>query len=316
MRLTVFTEPQLGASYDDQLRVALKAQECGYEGFFRSDHYLTMGSRDGQPGPTDAWTTLTALARETSGIRLGTLVTSATFRRPGALAIAVAQADVMSGGRIELGLGAGWFEQEHQAYGIPFPSVTERFERLAEQLEIVTGLWATPVGGRFSFDGAHYRLVDSPALPKPAQSPGPTVIVGGRGPRRTPALAVRFADEFNVPFASVGDTARCFERVASAAEASGRGAPEGRPLVFSIAQTVCCGRNDAEVRRRAAATGSTVDELRLVGLCGTPDEVVERIGEYANVGATRVHLQFINLGDLDHLDFVAASVAPQLTKVS
>ncbi len=313
MRLTVFTEPQLGASYDDQLRVALKAQECGYEGFFRSDHYLTMGSRDGQPGPTDAWTTLTALARETSGIRLGTLVTSATFRRPGPLAIAVAQADVMSGGRIELGLGAGWFEREHQAYGIPFPSVVERFDRLAEQLEIVTGLWATPVGGRFSFDGAHYRLVDSPALPKPAQSPGPPVIVGGRGPRRTPALAVRFADEFNVPFASVAETARCFDRVARAAVAGGRVAPEGRPLVFSVAQTVCCGRNDAEVRRRAAGDGRTVDELRLVGLCGTPDEVVERIGEYAKVGATRVHLQFIDLGDLDHLDFVAASVAPQLT---
>jgi F420-dependent oxidoreductase-like protein len=312
MRLTVFTEPQLGASYDDQLRVALKAQECGYEGFFRSDHYLTMGSRDGRPGPTDAWTTLSALARETSVIRLGTLVTSATFRRPGPLAIAVAQADVMSGGRVELGLGAGWFEREHQAYGIPFPSVVERFDRLAEQLEIVTGLWATPLGRRFSFDGAHYRLADSPALPKPAQSPGPPVIVGGRGPRRTPALAARFANEFNVPFASVAETARCFERVARVAEAAGRVAPGGRPLVFSVAQTVCCGRNDAEVRRRAAAVGSKVDELRLVGLCGTPDEVVERIGEYAGVGATRVHLQFIDLGDLDHLDLVAGSVAPQL----
>ncbi len=313
MRLTVFTEPQLGASYDDQLRVALKAQECGYEGFFRSDHYLTMGSRDGRPGPTDAWTTLTALARETSGIRLGTLVTSATFRQPGPLAIAVAQADVMSGGRVELGLGAGWFEREHQAYGIPFPSVVERFDRLAEQLEIVTGLWATPPGGRFSFDGAHYRLVDSPALPKPARSPGPPVIVGGRGRRRTPALAVRFADEFNVPFASVAETARCFERVTRAAVAGGRVAPSGRPLVFSVAQTVCCGRNDAEVRRRASAVGRTVEELREVGLCGTPGEVVERIGEYAKVGATRVHLQFIDLGDLDHVDLVAGSVAPQLS---
>jgi alkanesulfonate monooxygenase SsuD/methylene tetrahydromethanopterin reductase-like flavin-dependent oxidoreductase (luciferase family) len=245
-------------------------------------------------------------------IRLGTLVTSATFRRPGPLAIAVAQADVMSGGRVELGLGAGWFEREHQAYGIPFPSVVERFDRLAEQLEIVTGLWATPLGRRFSFDGAHYRLADSPALPKPAQSPGPPVIVGGRGPRRTPALAARFANEFNVPFASVAETARCFERVARVAEAAGRVAPGGRPLVFSVAQTVCCGRNDAEVRRRAAAVGSKVDELRLVGLCGTPDEVVERIGEYARVGAMRVHLQFIDLGDLDHLDLVAGSVAPQL----
>jgi F420-dependent oxidoreductase-like protein len=313
MRLTVFTEPQLGASYEDQLRVALRAQECGYEGFFRSDHYVTMGAYEGLPGPTDSWTTLSALARETSRIRLGTLVTSATFRLPGPLAIAVAQADVMSGGRVELGLGAGWYEREHQAYGITFPSVAERFDRLAEQLEIVTGLWATPVGGRFSFDGTHYRLADSPALPKPVQSPGPTVIVGGRGPRRTPALAARFADEFNVPFASVGDTAQCFERVSRAAEAAGRAAgPDSRPLVFSVAQTVCCGRNDAEVRRRAEAAGYTVDDLRMVGICGTPDEVVERIGEYAKVGATRVHLQFIDLADLDHLDLVAASVAPQL----
>src|SRR3981189_3489057 len=188
MRLTVFVEPQQGASYDDQLRVARHAEASGFEGFFRSDHFVAF-SGDGLPGPTDSWATLAALARETTSIRLGTMVPSATFRLPGPLAIAVAQVDAMSGGRVDLGLGAGWFEQEHKAYGIPFPPTRDRFDKLEEQLAIITGLWATPLGQRFSFQGAWYDVVDSPALPKPVQSPGPPVIVGGAGARRTPALA-------------------------------------------------------------------------------------------------------------------------------
>ncbi len=317
MRLTVFTEPQLGASYEDQLRVARHAEACGFDGFFRSDHYLTMSDGDGLPGPTDAWATLAGLARETATIRLGTMVTSATFRRPGPLAITVAQVDAMSGGRVELGLGAGWYEAEHRAYGIPFPPLGERFDRLGEQLALITGLWATPVGQRFTFQGAWYNVTDSPALPKPVQTPGPTVIVGGRGPRRTPALAARFADEFNAPFASVAETARYYEWVAAACEAVGRAAPghdavDWAPLVLSAAQTVCCGRDDAEVRRRAESIGMPVEYLRETGLCGTPNEVVDKIGEYAAAGARRLHLQYLNLADLDHLDLVAASVAPQL----
>ncbi|WP_447646153.1 LLM class flavin-dependent oxidoreductase [Nocardioides zeae] len=145
MDLRIFTEPQQGATYDDLLAVAQETERLGFDAFFRSDHYLHM-SGDGLPGPTDAWTTLAGLARETSTIRLGTLMTSATFRHPGVLAIQVAQVDQMSGGRVELGLGAGWFEGEHAAYGIPFPDTRERFDRYAEQLEIVTGLWATPEG--------------------------------------------------------------------------------------------------------------------------------------------------------------------------
>src|SRR5687768_12581759 len=203
MQLRIFTEPQQGASYDDQLAVARLAEELGFDAFFRSDHYLKMGGVSGRPGPTDSWVTLAGLARETSTIRLGTLVTSATFRHPGPLAISVAQVDAMSGGRVELGLGAGWFEAEHEAYAIPFPPVGERFARLDEQLAIVTGLWRTPAGERFSYSGRHYSVVDSPALPKPVQSPRPPVIIGGGGPKRTPRLAAQFADEFNLPFSPV-----------------------------------------------------------------------------------------------------------------
>lgn len=312
MRLTVFTEPQQGASYDDLLRVARHAQACGFEGFFRSDHYLTMGDNDGLPGPTEAWATLAGLARETTTIRLGTLLTCATFRLPGPLAITVAQVDGMSGGRVELGLGAGWYEAEHRAYGIPFPSTAERFDRLEEQLEIVTGLWSTPAGQRYTFRGTHYELVDSPGLPKPHQQPRPPVIVGGKGPRRTPTLAARFADEFNVPFASVAVTRECFERVALACESEGRTAA-GRPApVLSIAQTVCCGRDSAEVRRRAEAIGYPDDVLRKIPLVGSPAEIVDKIGQFAQAGTSRIHLQVLDLNDLDHLDLIAGDVAPQL----
>jgi alkanesulfonate monooxygenase len=310
MRLTVFTEPQQGATYDDLLRVAQHAETLGFDGFFRSDHYLAFGG-DGMPGPTDAWATLAGLARETRRVQLGTLVTSATFRRPGPLAIAVAQVDAMSGGRVELGLGAGWYEAEHTAYGIPFPPTKERFDRLAEQLAIITGLWATPVGERFSFQGAYYDLADSPALPKPAQSPGPRVIIGGRGPKRTPALAARFADEFNVPFASVDDVRAMYERVAAACATEGRD-PGRAPIVFSTAQTVCIGRDEAELERRAARIGSPLERLRKTALAGTPAEVVEKMGTYIEAGATRFHLQVLDLSDLDHLDLIAAEVAPQL----
>ncbi len=310
MRLTIFTEPQQGASYADLLRVARHAQAAGFDGFFRSDHYVAFGS-DGLPGPTDAWVTLAGLARETEGIRLGTLVTSATFRRPGPLAIAVAQVDAMSGGRVELGLGAGWYETEHLAYGIPFPPVGERFDRLAEQLAIITGLWATPAGERFSFQGAWYSLADSPALPKPVQVPGPPVIIGGGGRRRTPMLAARYADEFNVPFAGVAETAAQYRRAERAGTEQGRDLAR-RPLVLSAAQTLCCGRSAAEVTRRAEAIGQPADRLRANGIAGTPAEVVDRIGAFAAAGASRLHLQVLDLTDLDHLDLVASAVLPQL----
>ncbi|MCP2327976.1 F420-dependent oxidoreductase-like protein [Hamadaea flava] len=301
MRLAVFIEPQLGASYDDQLRIAQHAEELGFEAFFRSDHFLTMGSNSGVPGPTDSWATLAAIAVQTSRIRLGTLLTSATFRFPGLLAITVAQVDQMSHGRVELGLGAGWFEAEHTAYGVPFPPVRERFERLEEQLAIVTGLWTTPDGERFSFQGKHYELTDSPALPKPTQSPRPPVIVGGHGKRRTPELAARFADEFNVPFGTVEGTGEAYARVREACAAAGREAP-----VFSAAQTIAVGRTEAEARERADAIG------RQPPLFGTPTQVAEQIGRFAEVGATRMFLQVLDLSDLDHLDVIQHDLAPLL----
>jgi F420-dependent oxidoreductase-like protein len=307
MRLVIFTEPQYGAAYEDLLRVARHAEELGFDAFFRSDHYLTMGGSPGLPGPTDSWVTLGALAVQTSTIRLGTLVTSATFRLPGPLAISVAQVDQMSGGRVELGLGTGWYEAEHTAYGIPFPPVAERFDRLAEQLAIVTGLWHTEPGKTFTFRGSHFDVVDSPALPKPVQSPGPPVIIGGRGPRRTPALAARYADEFNVPFQSVAQTREMYERVAAACEREGRAASGRAPLVLSAAQTIACGRSDAEARERAEQIGETPP------LFGTPAQVVDQIGEFAALGASRLFLQILDLADLDHLDVIAAQVAPQLT---
>ncbi len=306
MDLRIFTEPQQGASYDDLLAVAKATEDLGFDAFFRSDHYLNMGDGDGLPGPTDAWTTLAGLARETSRIRLGTLVSSATFRHPGVLAIQVAQVDQMSGGRVELGLGAGWFAQEHAAYGIPFPE--KRFGLLTEQLEVVTGLWSTPVGERYDFAGEHYTLTGSPALPKPTQDRIP-VIVGGNGPRRTPALAARFAAEFNMAFPAPADVAERVATVRAACEEAGR---DPSTLTFSVAQVLCAGRDDAEVERRAAAIGRDVGEVRAVGFAGTPTALADRIGSYAELGITRVYLQVLDLHDLDHLELVASQVAPQL----
>ncbi|MFF1685470.1 MULTISPECIES: LLM class F420-dependent oxidoreductase [unclassified Streptomyces] len=307
MDLRVFTEPQQGATYETLLRVAKAAEDLNYGAFFRSDHYLHMGSSDGLPGPTDAWITLAGLARETQRIRLGTLMTAGTFRLPGVLAIQVAQVDQMSGGRVELGLGSGWYEAEHDAYGIPFPK--EKFGRLAEQLAIVTGLWSTPVGEHFNFNGTYYQLKDSPALPKPEQSKVP-VLIGGHGAKRTPALAAQYADEFNIPFASLADTAQQFKRVRTAAAERGRSADS---LVYSNALVACVGKTDADVRRRAATIGRDVDELKANGLAGSPAEVVERIAAYQAVGSQRMYLQMLDLDDLDHLELIATEVMPQLS---
>jgi F420-dependent oxidoreductase-like protein len=307
--LRIFTEPQQGATYDDLLAVAREAETLGFDAFFRSDHYLTMGAGLGEPGPTDAWVTLAGLARDTERIRLGTLVTAATFRLPGPLAIAVAQVDAMSGGRVDLGIGSGWFEQEHAAYGIPFPPLGERFDRLEEQLAIVTGLWETPVGERFSFDGKHYQLTDSPALPKPVQAPRPPVIIGGWGKARTPALAARYADEFNVPFPPLGDFRPQIDTVSAACEAAGR---DPGSMTWSAAVVVCCGEDEETFRRRAAAIGREPDEVRANGAAGTVDEVTDTLAAYVEAGAERIYLQVLDLHDLDHLRLIASDVAPAL----
>ncbi len=301
MDLRIFTEPQQGATYDDLLRVAKATEDLGFDAFFRSDHYLTMGG-DGLPGPTDAWITLAGLARETSRLRLGTLVTAGTFRLPGVLAISVAQVDQMSGGRVELGLGTGWYDAEHTAYGIPFPPLGERFDRFEEQLQVIQGLWEAP--GTFSFTGEHYQLVDSPALPKPTQSHVP-LLIGGFGAKRTPRLAATYADEYNVPFHSVEETAAAFGRVREACQVT------GRTVIESAAQVVCCGTGD-QLSRRAEKLGRDLDGLRRDGLAGSPAEVVEKLGTFAEAGATRVYLQVMDLADLDHLELIASEVMPQV----
>jgi alkanesulfonate monooxygenase len=308
MKLRIFVEPQQGATYDQLLAVAQKAEATGFDAFFRSDHFLTMGG-DGLPGPTDAWITLAGIARETERIRLGTLVTSSTFRAPGLLAVEVAQVDAMSGGRAELGLGAGWYDAEHSAYGFAFPPMGERFERLEEQFAILTGLWTTPVGETFSFEGRHYTMTDSPALPKPVQQPHPPLIVGGGGPKRTPRLAATYADEFNLPFSSVADTEAQYGRVRTACEQRGR---DPETLGLSAAQVVCCGADEAEFVRRAANIGRKPDELRANGAAGTPDEVVARLQSYAEIGAETLYLQVLDLNDLEHLDLVATDVMPRV----
>lgn len=310
MDFRVFVEPQQGATYHDQLAVAKAAEALGFSAFFRSDHYLAMKVA-GLPGPSDSWITLAGLARETSTIRLGTLVTSATFRYPGPLAISVAEVDAMSGGRVEFGIGAGWYEAEHLAYGIPFPPLGERFTRLEEQLDIITGMWATPVGETFAYNGTHYTVADSPALPKPVQQPHPPIIIGGGGARRTPALAARYAAEFNVAFVGLDFLQTQFGRVRAAAEAIGRPADD---ITYSAAFVVCAGRNDAEIARRAGTIAREVDELRTnTPLVGTPSEIVDRLAPFAEAGVQRVYLQVLDLSDLDHLELFAEEVMSQFS---
>jgi F420-dependent oxidoreductase-like protein len=304
MELCIFTEPQQGMSFDEQLAQAQATERLGFDGWFRSDHYLRMGGGSPLPGPTDAWTTLAGLARETSRIRLGTLVSSATFRHPSVLAIQVAQVDAMSGGRVEFGLGTGWFAEEHRAYGIPFPD--RRFELLEEQLEVVTGLWSTPVGETFSFSGRHYELDAAPALPKPVQSRMP-VIVGGGGPSRTPAIAARFATEYNRGFVSEDEIAAAFARVRAACEAAGR---DPATLRLSVALPTVIATDDATYRRRLAAIDADPATFADVNVAGTPEQAVEKLHRLRALGADRVYLQLVDVRDLDHLELVGADVLP------
>lgn len=303
--VAIFTEPQQGASYEDLLAVAQRAEQLGFGAFFRSDHYLKMGSVSGLPGPSDALVTLAALARDTKRIRLGTLVCSATFRHAGVLAITAAQIDQMSNGRLDLGLGAGWYQAEHDAYAIPFLPLGERFDVLEDQLAVITGLWSTPLGSTFSYEGKTLSVKDSPGLPKPVQQPGPPIIIGGRGPKRTPRLAAKYASEFNVPFASVEDFARACDGVRAACTAIGR-KPES--MRYTAALVVAVGRDEAEFARRAAAIGREPEELRKNGAAGTVAETAAAIRRFRDAGAERMYLQVLDLSDLDHLDLIANEV--------
>jgi F420-dependent oxidoreductase-like protein len=313
VQLRIFTEPQQGATYEQLLTVALATEGAGLNAFFRSDHYLfvdqpPVGPTGPLPGPSDAWITLAGLARDTTSIRLGTLLSPATFRLPGPLAISVAQVDAMSGGRVELGLGAGWYAEEHEAYGIPFPDrISERLDRLEEQLTIINGLWKTPVGDRFSYAGAYYRCTDSPALPKPVQTPRPPIIVGGRGTRRLPVLAAKYADECNVSFATLEQFRAVMDALDDACERSGR---DPRSVVRSFALTLCMGEDENAYNRRALAMRGTVDQLRVKDAVGTPADVASLLGKYAAMGASRAYLQILDLSDLEHIALVGQELAP------
>jgi F420-dependent oxidoreductase-like protein len=313
MRLRIFTEPQQGATYDQLLAVAQQAERLGFDAFFRSDHYQRIGPGDPGPGSTDAWLTLAAIARETTRIRLGTLVTPATFRYPGPLAIQVAQADAMSAGRVELGLGAGWYDGEHQSYAIPFPATPDRFAMLEEQLAIVTGLWATEPGATFSYAGRHYSVTDSPALPKPVQQPRPPIILGGWGTKRTPRLAAQYADEFNMPFAPLSYYREGCDHVRAACEKIGR---DPATMRFTIALVVSAGANEADFRRRAEASGQEPDAARANAAGGTPAEIVDRILEFEKAGAETVYLQYHTLTEPEHLQLIGEEVLPHVGSAS
>lgn len=305
MDLRVFTEPQQGATYDQLLAVAKVAEERGFSAFFRSDHYLAMGGASGLPAYTDAWTTLAGLARDTNTIRLGTLVTPVTFRAVGSFPVIVSQVDHMSGGRVEVGLGAGWYEEEHRDYGLAFPPTKTRYDMLEDQLRILHGAWSTPAGEIFELAGKTCSVRLSPGPLQPAQHPHPPVIIGGGGGPRNSALAAAYADEFDAPFVAPGVAAKAFDAVRGACEKRDR---DPATLVLSTANVVCCGRSEAELTRRAKAIGRELPELRENGFTGSPAEVLDKIGTYAAKGAERVYLQFLDLSDFDHLHLVAEAV--------
>ncbi|MGI8416133.1 MAG: LLM class F420-dependent oxidoreductase [Nakamurella sp.] len=304
MEFCILVEPHNGADYDDQLRVALAAERLGYAGFFRADH-LIAGQGDGLPGPTETWVTLAGLAIQTSTIRIGSLMTSATFRHPSVLAAIVAQVDRMSGGRVDFGFGAGWWDREHRATGIALPDPTERFDRFSEQLEIISGLWSA--AGTFSFSGRYFTLDRSPALPKPLQDDVP-IIIGGDGKKRTPALAARFAGEYNCGWEDPETTTTLFDRARNACAAIGR---DPNTLRLSTVQTPCIGATAADRERRAAAIGTPSGE-RVGALTGDASDVARQLHEFAEVGVDRIYLELLDLDDIAQLEYFANDVIPML----
>jgi F420-dependent oxidoreductase-like protein len=292
-------EGQEGVSWDEWCALAAACEENGVDTLFRSDHYISQSDENANVAH-DAWTTLAGLAARTTTLHLGTLVSPATFRLPGLLANAAATVDHISGGRIELGLGAGWMEREHRAYGFPFPDTSTRVAMFAEQLEIIHRLWSDD---RVDFHGTYYTLEDAPAQPKPLQQPHPPIIVGGSGKRGTVEAAARFADEYNTPFVSPEDFAAIRARVQQAASET------GRTLRYSTMTTCLIGETNAEAldrarqlyerRPREQSFGDWLSALRQRSLAGSVDEVAERLREYERAGCERVMLQHLLHTDLE-----------------
>src|SRR3954471_19785373 len=307
MRFALMIEPQQGLSYAEQLAIVRRAEAVGFESFFRSDHYQSFPGPSGEP-TTDAWAVLAGLARETTTISLGTLVSPVTFRSAGNLAKVVTTVDEMSGGRVELGLGAGWNDLEHSQHGLPFPDLRERFDMLEEQLAIVHGLWTEPDG--WSYAGAHWQIRDARFAPRPVQRPGrrhPNIIVGGRGGPRMAGLAARYADEMNVSSASADEVGEAFARLRDACIAQGR---DPDSVVCSAMTGVLIGRDDSELRERVKAlmhmfgsgdrdADEWLEERRGRGVMGTPDEARQRVKEFEAAGVERLMLQTFLPRDLE-----------------
>ncbi len=306
--LGVVLEPRHGLRYEQLLALARAAEESGLDAFHRSDHYLGVDPKDAGFRPTDAWITLAGLARETSRIRLGTLVTPATFRLPGPLAVAVGTVNEMSGGRVELGLGTGWSAEEHVQFGIPFPDTRERFDRLQEQLEILDGLWSTGLEQPFSFTGRYYRVDENVVFG--GKSPRPPIIIGGTGPRRTPALAARFADEFNAGAAPLPDAVRLFALVRRLCEENGRD-PASLKLSIMV-PGVCVGVGRTEIERRRRTLAASIGEAPAEDMSGTPEEVAERLREWADAGADRIYILLLDVEDVEHVRLLGEAVKPLL----
>jgi F420-dependent oxidoreductase-like protein len=309
MRICLMIEGQEGVSWDEWVALARACEEHGLEGLFRSDHYASL-MREEERGSLDAWATLTALAAVTERIRLGSMVSPVTFRHPSQLAKAVATADHVSGGRVELGLGAGWNEREHRAYGFPFPELPVRLTMLVEQLEVVHRQWTEEV---VDFDGEYYRLESVRALPKPVQHPRPPLIVGGAARRGTVEPAVRFADEYDTVFASPDECRRRRARIDEACERAGR---DPASLTFSVMTGCVIGADRDEVQERGRQlmerVGADGDVGRFLAeraersIVGTLDEVREQLAAYEDAGVERIFLQHLVHGDLDAVALIGA----------
>ena len=308
MRFAVMIEGQEDVGWDDWVALAETCERLGFEALFRSDHY---GSVEGvtQRGSLDAWATICGLAAITSTLRLGTLVSPATFRHPSVLAKNAATADHISGGRIDVGIGTGWHDREHSAYGFPFPPMKTRMDRMAEQLEIISRSWAD---GAFSFQGEHYTVEDLDARPKPVQSPLPLVMGGAAQPRGA-ALAARYAAEYNTVHATPEDAAAARERLSAACRDAGR---DPATLRFSLMHAILIGADEADLQARADRLAewrgepSDLAELRRTWLAGTPGEIIARLREYEAAGVERVMLQHLLFRDHAQLELFAAEVVP------
>jgi F420-dependent oxidoreductase-like protein len=313
MRVCLMIEGQEGVSWEEWKALATACDEYGYEALFRSDHYLSVMGR-GDRGSLDAWTTLAALAAVTSRVRLGTLVSPATFRHPSVLAKSAVTVDRVSNGRAELGIGAGWLEAEHRAYGFPFADLRTRMDVMAEQIEIIARSFADEP---FSFKGEHYEIADLDALPKPVQRPRPPIVVGGRGGRRSLALAARWADEYNTFSASIDEIRERSEAFAVAWADAGRDRDDFR---FSAMVSVAVGADEGQVRDRVARLAEwqgreredVLSSLRAGGVMGTVDEAAERLRELEAAGAQRVMLQHLLHDDLDAVELIGRELIPRV----